>query len=420
MALPLATEFIGNRHRFPRLRFPLVVIVSTRPDARAPPRRASWSRSATRHRHRDFPAAAPRAGAHVVWMYALVVLVRMLSLGVSLRFAPGRAFALRVEPRCASLAPDGLQPLTRALHNERAAAATCAPADPATAPFPRAPPRFRRSRRASRRPRIVAVTGSRGHSVQSAMHALRYLPPAAATVAPAVPATPSPLPLPARIFRSRRASRHPRLVAATGSRGTTIQARNACIAQLTPAGRRRRARRTSHPFAVAPARAIYSKPPRVPAPATRRGHRHARALRPERNARIALPTPGGRHRRVRRTGHPFAVASAFANFSQRPREPPPATCRGYRLARNCYPGRNACIAQLTPAARHRRVRRDFHTQCLAIVVAILLPLWCVHFLTAFHFRCCSSSCPQHRQSVPENPRTGAGYPHFHRPPRFIR
>ncbi|VWB77234.1 hypothetical protein BSE24067_03663 [Burkholderia seminalis] len=32
--------------------------------------------------------------------------------GVSLRFASGRAFALRVEPRCASLAPDGLQSLT--------------------------------------------------------------------------------------------------------------------------------------------------------------------------------------------------------------------------------------------------------------------------------------------------------------------
>jgi hypothetical protein len=34
--------------------------------------------------------------------------------GVSLRFAPGRAFALRVEPRCACLAPDGLQSLTSA------------------------------------------------------------------------------------------------------------------------------------------------------------------------------------------------------------------------------------------------------------------------------------------------------------------
>ncbi len=31
-------------------------------------------------------------------------------LGVSLRFAPGRAFALRVEPRCASLAPTGFNP----------------------------------------------------------------------------------------------------------------------------------------------------------------------------------------------------------------------------------------------------------------------------------------------------------------------
>ncbi len=30
--------------------------------------------------------------------------------GVSLRFAPGRAFALRVEPRCASLAPTGFNP----------------------------------------------------------------------------------------------------------------------------------------------------------------------------------------------------------------------------------------------------------------------------------------------------------------------
>ncbi|KGX17272.1 hypothetical protein Y036_5945 [Burkholderia pseudomallei] len=35
------------------------------------------------------------------------------TLGASLRFATGRAFALRVEPRCASLAPFGLQSLTQ-------------------------------------------------------------------------------------------------------------------------------------------------------------------------------------------------------------------------------------------------------------------------------------------------------------------
>lgn len=78
------------------------------------------------------------------------------------------------------------------------------------------------------------------------------------------------------------------------------------------------------------------------------------------------------------------------------------------------------LRMLTPAGRHRRVRRDCHTLRLSTVLAILPPSWFVCSLTAFHFPRCFSAFPStptvrfrkstHRGRLPTFPPAPALHP----------
>ncbi len=238
--------------------------------------------------------------------------------------------------------------------------------------------------------------------------------------------------------------------------------RNARIAQLERGGRHRRGRRPGHRQRPNAAAGFPTPWPRGPSPASRRDRRPARNIQLERNARIAQLERGGRHRRGRRPGHRQRSNTAPGRPAPSPRGPPPANRCDRRPARNAHPERNAALrgsmsaaatvaapalataGARTPPPVFPRRRRDGPARYSARAPA--------HRGTPSHVR--SSRCarspmaaatvaapnpgtappptafsilaaPSHRRAVApsrrlSNPRTGAGFPHIHRSPRFIR
>ncbi len=203
---------------------------------------------------------------------------------------------------------------------------------------------------------------------------------------------------------------------------------------------------------------VFPKPsPRGPPPASRRDRRPARDTLPGRNVRIAQLGHGGCNCRGRRPGH-RQRPNAAAGFSMPPpRGPPPANRRDRRPARNAQPGRNAPLrgsmsaaatvaapALATAGARtpppifprsrrdgparyfgrapaHRgtpsQVRRSgcARSPMAAATVAAPTPAPLRPLHSVLDPPCALT--PSRR--LP-NPRTGAGFPHNHRSPRFIR
>ncbi len=176
--------------------------------------------------------------------------------------------------------------------------------------------------------------------------------------------------------------------------------RNARIAPLERGDRHRRGRRPGHRQRPDAAAGFPTPSPRGPSAASRRDRRPARDTEPGRNVRIAQLEHGGRHRRGRRPGHRQRLNAAAGFSMPPPRGPPPANHRDRRPARNIRPERNARIAQFEHGGRHRRGPQTRHRSASH---SVLDPP--------------CSLAPSRR--LP-NPRTGAGFPHNHRSPRFIR
>ncbi len=367
---------------------------------------------------------------------------------------PRRRRAGRRPRAVATAAPRGTpsQSAMHALRSSTSAAATVAAPGLANAGARTPPPVRALPRRAGRRPRAVTAAAPRGTPIQGAMHALRGSTSAAATVAatdrvtasartlPPVFPKPSPRGPPPASRRDRRPARD------------TLPGRNVRIAQLAHGGRNRRGRRPGHRQRPNAAAGFSMPPPRGPPPANRRDRRPARNIRPERNARIAQLEHGGR-----RQGHHQRPNSAAGFPKPSPRGPSPANRRDRRPARNAQPGRNARIARLDVGRRHRRGARPWPPSALEHRPGrpAQSPRWAGPLLRArpgpsrntqpgapLALRTITDGGrhrrgpqPRHRSAshsvldppsalAPSrrlpNPRTGAGFPHNHRSPRFIR
>ncbi len=288
----------------------------------------------------------------------------------------------------------------RALRRSSAATATVAAADWVIASARTPPLVFPRRRRAGRRPRAVATDAPRGTPCQGAMCALRSSATAAATVAAADQVTASarmpPLVFPCR----RRAGRRPRAVATAAPRGTSSQGAMHALRSSTSAA----ATVAAPGLATASARTlppVFPKPsPRGPPPASRRDRRPARNAQPGRNARIARLDVGRRHRRGARPGHRQRSNTAPNRPAQSPRWAGPLLRPRPGPSRNTQPGAPLALRTIADGGRHRRGPQPRH---------------CSAYHSVLDPPC--ALAPSRR--LP-NPRTGAGFPHNHRSPRFIR
>ncbi len=288
----------------------------------------------------------------------------------------------------------------RALRRSSAATATVAAADWVIASARTPPLVFPRRRRAGRRPRAVATAAPRGTSSQGAMHALRSSTSAAATVAapglatasartlPPVFPKPSPRGPPPASRRDRRPARD------------TLPGRNVRIAQLGHGGRNRRGRRPGHRQRPNAAAGFSMPPPRGPPPANRRDRRPARNAQPGRNARIAQLDVGRRHRRGARPGHRQRSNTAPNRPAQSPRWAGPLLRARPGPSRNTQPGAPLALRTIADGGRHRRGPQPRHRSAYHSVL--------------------DPPCALAPSRRPPNPRTGAGFPHNHRSPRFIR
>ncbi len=232
--------------------------------------------------------------------------------------------------------------------------------------------------------------------------------------------------------------------------------RNARIAPLERGDRHRRGRRPGHRQRLNAAAGFSMPPPRGPPPANHRDRRPARNIRPERNARIAQLEHGGRHRRGRRpvTASARTLPAVFHSrrrAGRRPRTVATAAPRGTpsQGAMHALRGSTSAAATVaapalatagaqTPPPIFPRSRRGWAG-----------PLLRARRPIAEHpARCAARAAHDHRWRPPPsrpppthrpashsvldppcalapshrlpNPRTGAGFPHIHRSPRFIR
>ncbi len=233
--------------------------------------------------------------------------------------------------------------------------------------------------------------------------------------------------------------------------------RNARIAQLDVGRRHRRGARPGHRRRSNTATGFPTPSPRGPSPASRRDRRPARNIQLERNARIAQLERGGRHRRGRRQGHgqrpntatgfpkpsprgPSAATVATAAPRGTPsqgamhalrglmsaaatvaapalatvsaRTPPPVVPRSRRDGPARYFGRAPAHRGTPSQVRRSRCARS-PMAAATVAAPTPAPLRPLHSVL-------DPPCALAPSRRPPNPRTGAGFPHNHRSPRFIR
>ncbi len=219
------------------------------------------------------------------------------------------------------------------------------------------------------------------------MRTLRGSSAAAATVAAADQVTASAR-MPPPVLPCRRPARNIR------------PERNARIAQLEHGGRHRRGRRQGHRQRLNTAGGLPQPSPLGPSAANRRDRRPERNAQPGRNARIARLDIGRRHRRCARLGHRRRSNTTTDFPAQSPRWAGPLLRARPGPSRNTRPGAPLALRTIADGGRHRRGPQPRHRSASHSVLDPPCAL-----------------APSRR--LP-NPRTGAGFPHIHRSPRFIR
>ncbi len=293
----------------------------------------------------------------------------------------------------------------RALRRSSTATAAVAAADRVTVSARTPPPVFPRRRRAGRRPRAVATAAPRGTSSQSAMRALRSSSAAAATVAAADQVTASARRPPPVFPCRRRAGRRPRTVATDAPRGTSVQSamhalRSSSTAAATVAAADQATASARMPPLVFPRRRRAGRRPRTVATAAPRGTSVQSAMRALRSSSTVAAT-------VAATGRVTARARTLPLVFQSRRRDGPARYFARAPTHRGTPSevhRSRCARSPTAAATV--AAPDFGTATPPTAFSILA----------------APSRP--RALAPSrrlpSPRTGAGFPHNHRSPRFIR
>ncbi len=288
----------------------------------------------------------------------------------------------------------------RALRRSSTATAAVAAADRVTVSARTLPPVFPRRRRAGRRPRAVATAAPRGTSSQSAMRALRSSSAAAATVAAADPVAASARRPPPVFPCRRRAGRRPRTVATDAPRGMPSQGAMHALRGSTSAA----ATVAAPALATASARTL---PPVRP--------RRRRAGRRPRTVATVAPrgTPSlGAMRALRSSSTAAATVAAAGLATASARTPPPVFPRSRRDGPARY-FRRAPAHRGTPG----QVRRSRCARSSMVAATVAAPR--LRYRHAPHSVLDPPCALAPSRRLP-NPRTGAGFPHNHRSPRFIR
>ncbi len=255
-------------------------------------------------------------------------------------------------------------------------------------------------RRAGRHLRTPAGGGPHGTSVQSAMRASRSSSTARATVAPAAwPAAVASMPSSTDPC-CRRAGRHLRTPAGVGPRGTSVlsamrasRSSNTACATVAPADWP--APVASTPSSIDPCRCRTGRRSRKRRFHARQPARLARAQSTSRRPGAAAANVAAAVRPVPATSTPSSTDPCCRRAGRHLRIPAAVGPRGTSVQSAMRASRSSNTARATVAPADYRTARLAHSV----------------------FDLAHAAAPPGRL---RNPRTGAGFPHNHRSPRFIR